>query len=453
MNTHKLLVLAAVCATAVGCARTAQAPAAASAEASAPPLQAPVEGSVALAPVEGSVAASPPATPETAVAPATPNPTTNAGDAARAAAQGRIFAGRLMRNLAEQPGNVLLAPHSVSEALIMTMAGARTHTLEAMRTTVGVEATNLDPWSDSGALARQLQADATAASIEFALANRVWVDSSLVSSVLPEFAERIARDFGAELGGAEFSTNTEGARQTINDWVSELTRQRIPNLLQPGVLTPATSAVLVNAIYFRAAWAAEFDAALTREEAFTTAAGGTVQVPMMHRTGSIGYWEQDALQAISLPYAGDTFEMVIAIAPAGGLDAALDALLGGPLLGQSAMRMAEVNLAMPRFTVRKQLSLRAPLLALGMGPAFLDADFSGIFASVETQIDDVIHEVFIEVTEVGTEAAAATAVVMTRSASIPRPPIEVRLDRPFVFAIRHKATNAVLFMARIDDPS
>lgn len=211
--------------------------------------------------------------------------------------------------------------------------------------------------------------------------------------------------------------------------------------------------MLVNAIYFRAAWAAQFDAALTQQEAFTTAAGATVQVPMMHRAGTIAYWQQDALQAVALPYAGDTFEMMIATAPSGDLDTALDTLLGGPLLGQSAMRPAEIRLAMPRFTVRKQVSLRDPLVALGMMPAFFEADFSGMFETVETQIDDVIHEVFIEVTEEGTEAAAATAVVMNRAASIPRPPIEVRFDRPFVFAIRHKPTNAVLFLARVDDPT
>lgn len=400
-----------------------------------------------------------PASPSDVVAPTeAPNtgdaaeaPTT--GDAARGATQVRTFAASMMRQLAGEPGNVLLSPHSVSEALIMTMSGARTNTLEAMRTTVGVDAATADPWADSGALASVLQADAAAASIEFALANRLWVDASLAARLLPEFAARIEREFGAQIGSADFRSNSEGARQTINAWVSELTRTRIPDLLQPGILSPATSAVLVNAIYFRAAWAAQFDAALTQQEAFTTAAGATVQVPMMHRAGTIAYWQQDALQAVALPYAGDTFEMMIATAPSGDLDTALDTLLGGPLLGQSAMRPAEIRLAMPRFTVRKQVSLRDPLVALGMMPAFFEADFSGMFETVETQIDDVIHEVFIEVTEEGTEAAAATAVVMNRAASIPRPPIEVRFDRPFVFAIRHKPTNAVLFLARVDDPT
>jgi serpin B len=117
------------------------------------------------------------------------------------------------------------------------------------------------------------------------------------------------------------------------------------------------------------------------------------------------------------------------------------------------MARAEVALTMPRFTLRAQSQLRQALIALGMGRAFEGADFSGMIAGESTQIDEVVHEVFIEVTEEGTEAAAATAVVMTRAAAIPRPPIVLRLDRPFLFAIRHVPTGAVLFVGRVDDPT
>jgi serpin B len=241
---------------------------------------------------------------------------------------------------------------------------------------------------------------------------------------------------------------------TINDWVAEQTEDRIEDLIPPGVLGAATRLVLTNAIYFNAAWAQPFEASATQDEAFHLLDGGQVTVPMMHQTESFGYLAGDGYQAVELPYEGHELSMVILLPDEGGFEAfeaGLDAAQVEAILQETSDR--QVALALPRFEFEAQFSLADTLGAMGMPDAFSDqANFSGMTGTRDLFISAVIHKAFVAVDEEGTEAAAATAVVMVEGA-MPAEPLEVRVDRPFLFLIRDIQTGTVLFLGRVMDPA
>jgi serpin B len=260
-------------------------------------------------------------------------------------------------------------------------------------------------------------------------------------------------NYGAGLRVLDFLGAPEESRLTINDWVAKQTEERIENLIPKGLINPMTRLVLTNAIYFNAAWAYPFDEDLTSDGVFHRLDGGEVTVPMMHQTESFGYAEGDGYQAVELPYDGDELSMVILLPASGQFEAfeeALDVEQANAII--NALRGKEVVLTMPKFEFDSEFSLRETLAALGMPIAFSgDADFSGMTGTRELYIADVVHKAFVSVDEAGTEAAAATAVVMEMSA-IPET-VEVTIDRPFIFFIRDIETGAILFVGRILNPA
>jgi len=364
---------------------------------------------------------------------------------------------RYLKN--EQSGNLFYSPHSISIALAMTYAGARGETETEMAETLHftLPQDKLHPAFNALDLVLASRGeDAEGKDDEgfrLRIANRLWGQEGY--DFLDQFLDTLARNYGAGLGLLDFSEDPEGARQTINDWVSDETEERIEDLLPPGSIMPATRLVLANAIYFNAAWAEPFEEDDTADGPFTTVDGQEVTVPMMHQTARFPYAEVEGIQAIELPYDGHEIGMVILLPPEGDLARFEDQLDGATLEDLlRAMDAQQVALTMPQFEFESRFKLNDALKALGMPSAFSGAaDFSGMTGDRSLFIGSVHHKAFVGVDEAGTEAAAATAVVMLESAAPADEPVEMTLDHPFIFLIRDRETGAILFVGRIADPT
>jgi serpin B len=268
------------------------------------------------------------------------------------------------------------------------------------------------------------------------------------------YLEALAARFDAGLRLVDYVGDTETARRTINTWVGERTEQRIPELLVPGVLTGDTRLTLVNAIYLKAPWRTPFAAEATGAAPFTRGDGTVVDVPTMSTTTGLRYAAGPGWRAVELPYLGGALAFTVIVPDdLAAFEATLDAAALDALT--AALEDRTVSLSLPRFGMETKASLADALRALGMPIAFdrSRADFSGITAAEQLVIADVIHQANIDVDEKGTEAAAATAVVMETTSAPAEEPVTVRADRPFLFLLRDLPTGAVLFLGRVSDPS
>ena len=248
----------------------------------------------------------------------------------------------------------------------------------------------------------------------------------------------------------DYKTAHEAARRTINDWVAARTKDRIKDLIPQGVLDGLTRLVLTNAIYLKAAWLHPFDDAVPGT--FHRADGSGVQAQLMSQREDLAYGAGDGYQAVRLPYVGG-LSMVVIVPDAGKLDSFERGLDGASLRRiANGLSSVQVTLSMPKFSFRSKAMLKDALSELGMPIAFTgDADFSGMTKQEPLEIAEVIHQAFIAVDEKGTEAAAATAVVM-RGTAAPLRQVELKIDRPFLFLIQDDETGAILFMGRLADP-
>ncbi|HET6441808.1 MAG TPA: serpin family protein [Phycisphaerae bacterium] len=384
---------------------------------------------------------------------APPQDAAQAEDVAKVAEGCNRFAFDLYARLKGAEGNLFLSPYSISTALTMTYAGARGRTAEQMAKVLCLPATGEAVHGAYGALQNDLNAAGEGGAFELAVANRLWGQKGY--GFLPDFLALIKANYGAGLEQVDFAGATEAARQTINTWVEKKTRDKIKELLKPGILGRETTLVLTNAIYFKGKWAEEFDKKLTRDEDFFVTPEKTVAVPLMHQTADFGYFEGDGLQALELPYRGDRLAMVVLLPKAKDGLAALEASLSADKVAEwvGKLHRREVQVALPRFKTTAEFSLKDTLVAMGMAAAFGgDADFSGMTGAKDLFISAVVHKAFVDVNEEGTEAAAATAVVMGRAA-MPEPAPVFCADHPFLFLIRDTKTGAILFFGRILDPT
>ena len=365
------------------------------------------------------------------------------------------FSTDLYRILAREPGNVVLSPYSVGVALAMTRTGAAGETARQMDAVLHA-ALSQDIHAGFNALDQALAkrpgkykvGDQTV-ELELATANRLWGQKDF--SFEPAFLDTLAKDYGAGMQIVDYKTASESARRTINDWVAARTKDRIKDLIAQGVLDETTRLVLTNAIYLKAPWQMQFDEAVAGT--FHRADGSDVQAKLMSQSESLRYVKGDGYQAVRLPYAGGL--SMIAIVPDAGKLSAVERSLDGAALRRivNGLKDTQVILSMPKFSFRSKAQLKDALGELGMPIAFTSrADFSGMTKQEPLEISDVIHQAFIAVDEKGTEAAAATAVVM-RSTSAPLQPVELRIDRPFLFLIQDDGTGAILFMGRLADPT
>ncbi|MBN2445560.1 MAG: serpin family protein [Phycisphaerae bacterium] len=362
------------------------------------------------------------------------------------------FALDLYGKLRDQDGNLFFSPLSISAALAMTYAGARGETAQEMAQTLHFDVTGDDLHAKMGRLLDRLKSTDNAA-WQLHIANALWPQAGY--TFLDEFFDLVQQNYHAGLDSLDFAKATEEARKTINTWVEKHTAEKIKDLIPPGVLDAATTLVLTNAVYFKASWVREFDPNLTKDGPFTLANGEEITVPLMKQTGEFAYAEDSGVQVLELPYSGDTLSMVILLPKShDGLSKLEAGLTTTKLEGLlSELKHDEVHVLLPRFKATSMFSLEDALSALGMRRAFSGAaDFSGMTGRRDLFIGAVLHKAYVDVNEEGTEAAAATAVIMKRSTAIPRPQPVFRADHPFMFLIRDKQTGSIMFMGRITDP-
>jgi serpin B len=365
------------------------------------------------------------------------------------------FAIDLYGQLRTQSGNLFFSPDSISTALAMTYAGARGDTAAEMAKTLHFTLPPQRLHPAMGGLLGDLNAPHDGYKLR--MANALWAQQGY--TFLDDFLKLTNSDYGAGFKQVDFKDATEAARLTINQWVEQQTDDKIKDLLQPGVLSSSTRLVLTNAIYFKGDWQTQFDKAQTRDEDFHLSAAQNVKAPMMHREGGFNYFDGGTFQILEIPYKSAELSMIVLLPNDVGGMFALEQSLTAPntrqWLGQ-LRPVPKVIMTLPKFKMTQQFDLQDTLGAMGMTLAFdAHADFSGMTGNREFSISAAIHKAYIDVNEEGTEAAAATAVVMRLMMARmqqPAPPV-FRADHPFIFLIRDNRSGGILFMGRVTDPT
>lgn len=400
------------------------------------------------------------------------------------------FAVDIYHAVREQPRladrDIFLSPHSISTALAMTYAGARGETAAEMKKALhfALPDDRLHPafnYLDLALASRGKNAEGKDGKpFRLVVTNSIWGQRG--TRFEAPFLDTLAESYGAGLNVVDFIAETERSRIAINGWVEEKTEKRIQNILPEGEVDMDTRLVLVNAVYFNAAWASKFEPKATAQGPFTKTDGTVVRVPMMNSQTSRRYAKGSGYEAVEMPYddgkrsrpwkasrheaaygypraAGadddslDREMAMLVILPAAGTFASFEASLTGEKVLDilASLEKTQVRLSFPKLKLEVAVGLKAPLTALGMNRAFTGgADFSGMSTAAPLQVRNVLHKTFLEVDERGTEAAASTAVTsMNSSASVG---VEMKVDRPFIAAIVDRPTKTLLFLGRILEP-
>jgi len=383
-------------------------------------------------------------------------PDPHAAEKAKIAEAVNAFAFDLYGEVRGAEGNLFLSPYSISSALGMTYAGARGQTADEMARALEFPADWLAQADRIHAAFAALNADfgAEGKPYELAVANRLWGQKEY--GFLPDFLALVGRHYGAGLEEVDFARDTEGARKTINAWVERETRDKIKDLIPVGGVQPLTRLVLTNAIYFNGTWTHQFEKKRTQDADFFVTAAEKVSVPMMSQTKHFRHADGGTFQMLEMPYKGGELAMVVLLPKQIDGLPALEGQLSAAMLAEriGALAYENVRVYLPRFTMTWRVLLAGVLKKMGMALAFnaSEADFTAMNGGKEPLwIDEVIHKAFVDVNEEGTEAAAATAVMMLGT-GMPREPIVFRADHPFLFLIRDSRSGAVLFMGRVMNP-
>ena len=373
------------------------------------------------------------------------------------------FAFYLYETLRTQEGNLFYSPHSISLALAMTYAGAGGRTASQMADTLRFSLAQDRLHPTFNALDQELAARGTdvqsrdGEGFRLNIVNAVWGQQG--HPFREVFLDVLAESYGAGVRPMDFIAAPEESRIAINDWVAESTEDRIRDLIPQGIIDSLTRMVLTNAIYFNASWVSPFSEASTRAQPFHLLDGSSVDVPMMRTSGDFGFAAGDGYQAVDLPYVGHELSMTVIVPDRGRFrefEDSLDAGLAERIIANLGFR--HVTLDLPKFEFESQFRLSEALKSMGMPDAFdkVSSDFSGMDGRSCLAGDpgclyirEVVHKAFVSVDEAGTEAAAATAVVM-QTESAPQNPVAVTVDRPFIFLIRDRETAAILFVGRVE---
>ena len=359
----------------------------------------------------------------------------------------------LYQELKGKKGNLFFSSYSISTSLAMTYAGARKQTEKEMAEVLHFSLQPEPLHSSFLKLQSNLNAIQNKGHIKLSIANSLWVQDGY--HLLDTFFDLNKKYYDAGLNFVDFAKQTEAARRTINIWVEDKTQQKIKELVKPGIIAPHTTLVLCNAIYFKGDWLSQFDKKRSIDADFYVASDKPIKVPMMSQKSKFKFKDSGEFSSIELPYDGNDLSMIIFLPNKVDGLANLERDLTNDNVKKwmdklSHTSKSEVLVSLPKFTITCEFELKDVLTKMGMPHAFTNADFSGMTGKKDLFISKVIHKAFVDVNEEGTEAAAATAVVMTKSIS---KTLLFRADHPFVFLIRENKTGSILFIGRIIDPT
>ncbi len=378
------------------------------------------------------------------------------------------FALALYQKVRGGDGNLFFSPYSVSTALAMTYAGARGETERQMAegmwyptsgevlAKLGIvgEAMTQDEFAGAfGGIIRDLNTKGGKDAYELRVANALWGQQDF--AFLDAFIKLVEAEYGGRIRNVDFVGATEKARRTINTWVEEQTNGKIKDLISEGAVGQMTRLVLTNAIYFKGNWARQFKEDRTEDAPFTLLDADAVQVPMMNQKAKFAYAEIDDLQVLQLPYVGDELSMVILLPKASDGIRQIEQELTAESLAKwlDSLREREVFVSIPKFKMTSKFTLQTLLAQMGMAQAFTSAaDFSGMTGRRDLFISAVIHQAYVDVNEEGTEAAAATGVVMKMTSMGPNRTPVFKADHPFIFMIRDNTSGSILFLGRVMNP-
>lgn len=368
----------------------------------------------------------------------------------------------LYRQIADQKGNLVVSPASLSMALAMTWQGAKGDTADEMKRVMHFEGAPAEVAAAAGKLSSALQDPARP--ITFHVANQLFGEKTI--ALEPPFLDATKSAFGAPLAQVDFKNDFASARVNINDWVLAKTEKRIKDLIPEDGLDKDTRLVLVNALYFLGDWDRPFEKESTYEAPFITGAGEPKNVPMMHSPDHAAYAfvAKDGVSALSMPYKGGAMSMLFLLPDANDGLPALEQSLSAEKIDELVGALEpnkHVMVALPKFEIdpSASLSLGDTLKKMGMPLAFDErkADFTPMFNPPDPEdrlhIAKVFHKAFIKLDEKGTEAAAASAVSMAKATSAPVDEGRFVADHPFLFLLRDEASGLIVFMGRVDDPS
>ncbi|WNG37298.1 serpin family protein [Archangium violaceum] len=364
------------------------------------------------------------------------------------------FGASLYRELAEPGKNLFFSPYSITQAFAMVYAGARgnTETQMAQALHFSLPQERLHPAMNALDLAIQSHAGRAGEDQgmppTLRVVNAAWGQKGLTFE--PPFLDVLAQNYGSGMRVVDFSADPDSIRDSINDWAHRRTEGRIPKLLPPDMVTHDTSLLLANALYFKGSWRSRFSLDGTQPAPFHLLDGSTKQIPMMSVSMSFPHTTGDGFEAIALPYVGQAFRMLV-IVPDQGRFTELESRLSASFLDsvRAGLQDRYTALRFPKFQVSQELPLPEPLRALGMVDAFTDsANLSGMTQQMALKLTGAQHQAVVSVDELGTEAAAATAVA-AGPVTIPEP---TTVDRPFLFLIEDVETKSVLFLGRVVNP-
>lgn len=361
------------------------------------------------------------------------------------------FACNMYQQLKKESGNLFFSPYSITTALSAAYAGARGLT-EAEMSNVLCDSLSQEEFHPAYASTiDKLNQDGSKYQLE--IANKVFVQNGY--KILDSFEQTIKTNYGAAFDVLDFVKNPLKASGIINGWVYEKTHEKIKDIVSPDMFNDDTRMVIANAIYFKGKWAEQFEKSYTKPKPFYISENDTVKVDMMQQTSHFNYMENDNLKMLELPYEGDRLSMFIVLPKkVDGLKSVEQNISSQMLNGCfSQLKSTKVRVTLPKFKLETSYNLNSSLKQMGMPSAFNHlADFSGISGKDDLFISNVLHKAFVETDEEGTEAAAATVIIFETKCCMRELPETFNADRPFIFFIKDKLTDLILFMGRINNP-
>jgi serpin B len=366
------------------------------------------------------------------------------------------FAFDLYAKYKTKDGNIFFSPYSISSALAMTYEGAKGTTADQMQKVLHFPKDEIA--RREAFLGINSQINGQGKKYQLRTANALWAQKDYKFKA--DYFSLVEKYYSGKATNMDFISDTEKSRVTINKWVEEQTNNKIKDLIPQGAIDRMTRLVLTNAIYFKGLWLEQFNKNSTQERDFRVDQNTTVKAQMMSFTGekaNFSYTETENAQVLELPYQGNELSMLILLPKNNDLPA-VEALLAPEQLTalKRGLRNQRVDIFIPKFKFETKYFMAQDLRSMGMPIPFSGgaADFSGMTGSKDLYISEVIHQAFVEVNEEGTEAAAATGVVMrATSIMLPAQPKIFNANHPFLFFIQDRMTGNILFMGKVKNPA